>query len=350
MNDYVAKISLDLNCQATPIVISAGQFDVGRKILITLKADGDDYDATGATAVCKGKSGDNYFAVNATVLNNTVTVTTDKAMLATSGRTVAKILLTDGTRTYSTQSFIINTHSDYDGDITSSDYYPVLIDMLNRVIALTESGAVLTDTVLDDESINPVQNKVLTQIINSKADKFDTYTKSEIDAELAKKINEEDVYTAEEVDERFQRILTAGDNIKIDDNKQGKITISADLSKKYDAANVESGSGDLSLYSENVPVTSAKFNYQKVGDFVMLTFTVIFSAATMSAAKSYSLLGLPYRNDIILRKPTITTSKNKLGIAIAANTATLTIITQGEAVAISDGESIQETLIYKIKK
>ena len=350
MNDYVAKISLDLNCQATPIVISAGQFDVGRKILITLKADGDDYDATGATAVCKGKRGDNYFAVNATVLNNTVTVTTDKAMLATSGRTVAKIVLTDGTRTYSTQSFIINTHSDYDGDITSSDYYPVLIDMLNRVIALTESGAVLTDTVLDDESINPVQNKVLTQIINSKADKSDTYTKSEIDAELAKKINEEDVYTAEEADNHFQRILTAGDNIKIDDNKQGKITISADLSKKYDAANVESGSGDLSLYSENVPVTSAKFNYQKVGDFVMLTFTVIFSAATMSAAKSYSLLGLPYRNDIILRKPTITTSKNKLGIAIAANTATLTIITQGEAVAISDGESIQETLIYKIKK
>ena len=237
MNDYVAKISLDLNCQATPIVISAGQFDVGRKILITLKADGDDYDATGATAVCKGKRGDNYFAVNATVLNNTVTVTTDKAMLATSGRTVAKILLTDGTRTYSTQSFIINTHSDYDGDITSSDYYPVLIDMLNRVIALTESGAVLTDTVLDDESINPVQNKVLTQIINSKADKFDTYTKSEIDAELAKKINEEDVYTAEEANDHFQRILTAGDNIKIDDNKQGKITISADLSKKYDAAN-----------------------------------------------------------------------------------------------------------------
>ena len=186
--------------------------------------------------------------------------------------------------------------------------------------------------------------------INSKANKTDTYTKSEIDEELAKKINEEDVYTAEEVDERFQRILTAGDNIKIDDNKQGKITISADLSKKYDAANVESGSGDLSLYSENVPVTSAKFNYQKVGDFVMLTFTVIFSAATMSAAKSYSLLGLPYRNDIILRKPTITTSKNKLGIAIAANTATLTIITQGEAVAISDGESIQETLIYKIQK
>ena len=32
MNEYVAKITLDLNCQATPIVISAGQYDIGRRI------------------------------------------------------------------------------------------------------------------------------------------------------------------------------------------------------------------------------------------------------------------------------------------------------------------------------
>lgn len=124
MNEYVAKITLDLNCQAIPVVISAGQFDIGRKIQITLTADGEAYDATGATAVCKGKSGSNYFAVNATVAKNIVTVTTDKAMLSSAGRTVAKIVLTDGTRTYSTQPFVINTHSDYDGDITTSDYYP----------------------------------------------------------------------------------------------------------------------------------------------------------------------------------------------------------------------------------
>ena len=167
MNDYVAKITLDLNCQATPIVISAGQYDIGRQIKINLTADGEAYDATGATAVCKGKSGSNYFAVNATVAKNIVTVTTDKAMLSSAGRTVAKIVLTDGTRTYSTQPFVINTHSDYDGDITTSDYYPELLDILSRVIALTESGAVLTDTALDEESINPVQNKVLTAIINN---------------------------------------------------------------------------------------------------------------------------------------------------------------------------------------
>ena len=167
MNEYVAKITLDLNCQATPVVISAGQFDIGRKIQITLTADGEAYDATGATAVCKGKSGSNYFAVNATVAKNIVTVTTDKAMLSSAGRTVAKIVLTDGTRTYSTQPFVINTHGDYDGDITTSDYYPELLDILSRVIALTESGAVLTDTNLSATSVNPLQNKVLTPIINT---------------------------------------------------------------------------------------------------------------------------------------------------------------------------------------
>ena len=166
MNDYVAKITLDLNCQAIPTVISAGQYDIGRQIKISLTADGEAYDATGATAVCKGKSGSNYFAVNATVAKNIVTVTTDKAMLSSAGRTVAKIVLTDGTRTYSTQPFVINTHSDYDGDITTSDYYPELLDILSRVLALTESGAILTDTELSATSVNPLQNKALTPIIN----------------------------------------------------------------------------------------------------------------------------------------------------------------------------------------
>ena len=198
MNDYVAKITLDLNCQATPVVISAGQYDIGRKILITLTADGEAYDATGAKAVCKGKNNNNYFAVNATVAKNIVTVTTDKAMLSSAGRTVAKIVLTDGTRTYSTQPFVINTHSDYDGDITTSDYYPELLDILSRVIALTESGAVLTDTTLDAKSVNPVQNKVLTAIINNKANKAttlagygitDAYTREKTNEKLAQKLN-----------------------------------------------------------------------------------------------------------------------------------------------------------------
>jgi hypothetical protein len=416
-------------------MICSGQFDKGRKFEFTVTANGDPYDVTGCSAVLKGVQNNNsHFAIPCNVSNGKIITALDDTTLSVKGKTVAKLVIYDSSKSYSTQMFLIDVDSALDGDITAADDYSILNSLIEQIHALNESGAILVDNTINANSNNAVANSAVAialsnkldntsgsvsreniaseavgsneieakavtteklanksvtsiklsnscvsanniannqinsahlqscsvtseklsddvkNLINSKANGTDTYTKSEIDAELAKKINEEDVYTAEEVDERFQRILTAGDNIKIDDNKQGKITISADLSKKYDAANVESGSGDLSLYSENVPVTSAKFNYQKVGDFVMLTLTVTFSAATMRAAKSYSLLGLPYRNDIILRKSVITTSKNKLGIAIAANTAILTIITQGEAVAISDGESIQETLIYKIQK
>lgn len=244
MNDYVAKITLDLNCQATPVVISAGQYDIGRKILITLTADGEAYDATGAKAVCKGKNNNNYFAVNATVAKNIVTVTTDKAMLSSAGRTVAKIVLTDGTRTYSTQPFVINTHSDYDGDITTSDYYPELLDILSRVIALTESGAVLTDTALDAKSVNPVQNKVLTAIINNKANKAttlagygitDAYTRERTNEKLAQKLNS--MPFDSEPTNNSPCYLTSGTVYNSLLPKANKVDVDAKLAKKANLVN-----------------------------------------------------------------------------------------------------------------
>lgn len=257
MNEYVAKITLDLNCQATPIVISAGQYDIGRRIKINLTADGEAYDATGATAVCKGKSGSNYFAVNATVAKNIVTVTTDKAMLSSAGRTVAKIVLTDGTRTYSTQPFVINTHGDYDGDITTSDYYPELLDILSRVIALTESGAVLTDTALDAKSVNPVQNKVLTAIINSKANKAttlagygitDAYTKERTDQKLAQKLNSMPFDSEPKNNSPcyltsgtvYNSLLTKADKTETDDSlaeKADKVDVDTSLANKANLVN-----------------------------------------------------------------------------------------------------------------
>ena len=255
MNEYVAKITLDLNCQATPIVISAGQYDIGRRIKINLTADGEAYDATGATAVCKGKSGSNYFAVNATVAKNIVTVTTDKAMLSSAGRTVAKIVLTDGTRTYSTQPFVINTHGDYDGDITTSDYYPELLDILSRVIALTESGAVLTDTALDAKSVNPVQNKVLTAIINNKANKAttlagygitDAYTRERTNEKLAQKLNS--MPFDSEPKNNSPCYLTSG-------AVYNALLVKADktaLATKYDSSNIELGTATLTPYSTQI--------------------------------------------------------------------------------------------------
>ena len=356
MNEYVAKITLDLNCQATPIVISAGQYDIGRRIKINLTADGEAYDATGATAVCKGKSGSNYFAVNATVAKNIVTVTTDKAMLSSAGRTVAKIVLTDGTRTYSTQPFVINTHGDYDGDITTSDYYPELLDILSRVIALTESGAVLTDTALDAKSVNPVQNKVLTAIINSKANKpttlagygiTDAYTKEKTDQKLAQKLNS--MPFDSEPKNNSPCYLTSG-------AVYNALLVKADrtaLATKYDSSNIESGTSTLTPYSTVTDkIKSASCTYKTIGDIVIVSATVKMNAVSLGGNSMCPLIDLPYK--CISEDNVFCVGISNLGklfkFAIPKNNTWLQFSTQDKtAYTFADGEQINVICLYKIK-
>ena len=372
MNDYVAKITLDLNCQATPVVISAGQFDIGRKIQITLTADGEAYDATGATAVCKGKSGSNYFAVNATVEKDIVTVTTDKAMLSSAGRTVAKIVLTDGTRTYSTQPFVINTHSDYDGDITASDYYPELLDILSRVIALTESGAVLTDTALDAKSVNPVQNKVLTGIINNLVPNEEGFintfnladgavTLDKLAADLAKIINNKvnkattlngygitDAYTKATV-----KLLLAGklDAMSFDNEPTLNSpcyltsgTVYSALTKKFDNSNIETGKGNLAPAQAIYDGYEGSFNYEKIGKIV----TVALNITTLIAGKNYvQFAGLPFTAKTASRLSSIVayTTANKL-VNLRLDGSWLYISSPDTTFA--DGEKINAIITYII--
>lgn len=356
MNEYVAKITLDLNCQATPVVISAGQYDIGRKILITLTADGEAYDANGAKAVCKGKNNNNYFAVNTTVAKNIVTVTTDKAMLSSAGRTVAKIVLTDGTRTYSTQPFIINTHSDYDGDITTSDYYPELLDILSRVIALTESGAVLTDTALDAKSVNPVQNKVLTAIINNKANKAttlagygitDAYTRERTNEKLAQKLNS--MPFDSEPKNNSPCYLTSGAVYNALLVKTDKTA----LATKYDSSNIESGTSTLTPYSTVTDkIKSANCTYKTIGDIVIVSATVKMNAVSLGGNSMCPLIDLPYK--CISEDNVFCVGISNLGklfkFAIPKNNTWLQFSTQDKtAYTFADGEQINVICLYKIK-
>ena len=344
MNDYVAKITLDLNCQATPIVISAGQYDIGRQIKINLTADGEAYDATGATAVCKGKSGSNYFAVNATVAKNIVTVTTDKAMLSSAGRTVAKIVLTDGTRTYSTQPFVINTHSDYDGDITTSDYYPELLDILSRVLALTESGAVLTDTKLSATSVNPLQNKVLTPIINTinnrlqstettlknKANKAttlagygitDAYTKNAIDASLANKADKAttldgygitDAYTQSQIKAKLDQKLK---KMPFDSEPKQEspcyLTSGAvynALLAKADKASTLAGYGITDAYTKNAVDASLANKADKATTLAGYGITDTYTQSQIKTRLEEKLKKMPFDSEPTLNSPCYLTS------------------------------------------
>lgn len=138
MNDFVEEFTLDLNCKATPTVINAGQYDVGRKYLISIYANGVSFDVSACTAVCKGVRRDKtHFAVNCTVDNNKVILITDESVLLQDGMTVAKIVLSDGSKTYSTQKFVIVVGSAFDGDISSVDSYSVLNKLIQKVENVT---------------------------------------------------------------------------------------------------------------------------------------------------------------------------------------------------------------------
>lgn len=363
MNDYVAKITLDLNCQATPVVISAGQFDVGRKLLITLTADGEAYDATGATAICKGKSGDNHFVIDAVVSNNTVTVTTDKAMLSSAGRTVAKIVLTDGTRTYSTQPFVINTHSDYDGDITASDYYPILMDILDRVIALTESGAVLTDTALSATSVNPVQNKALKVIIDTINSRLQGAEQT-----LRDKVNATDISNALKSKENDSNKI--GSKLQITDSTKNYPSIeylnnyyndmtesySSEetddlLATKYDSSNIEYGTATLTPYSTQVDkIKSATCTYEKIGDIAIINVNVIMNETSLGATSAITLLNMPFANKSDIIAYDIGVSKNGGMFRGSVSKAAWLQFTplNKQAYSFAADEQVNFSLIYKV--
>lgn len=244
-----------------------------------------------------------------------------------------------------------------------------------------------TDTPLDAEHLNNIEDGIeavtesVTALETSKADKVDTYTKVETNNLLSEKENvsnkvddidtectdEEypsanavknyltyNYYDADEADSMYQHILVAGDNVTITKPSAAAATIeetiSVNLDSKYDASNVETGNGELTVYSEDMPVSSATFAYQRTGDFVTVALSIEFSQAEMGKTKSYQLLGLPYKNDIATRQATITNNKNKLTVAIGVGTSTLTVLTQGEAVSFSQKEFITDTITYKIRK
>ena len=119
MNEYMAEITLDLDCRKFPPRIAAGQYDKGRKCLIHITANDVAYSAAGATAVIKGRRKDkSYFSENCSIDNSgNVVFTMSEAALAVSGFVYAKVVLADGAKTYSSHTFISDIEDSLDGII-----------------------------------------------------------------------------------------------------------------------------------------------------------------------------------------------------------------------------------------
>ena len=188
MNEFVYKLTLDLNCAKTPPIICSGQFDKGRKFEFTITANGEPYDVTGCSAVLKGvRTNGSHFAVECTVSGGKITKTLDDTTLSVRGKTVAKLVVSDSTKSYSTQMFIIDVDSSLDGNITVTDDYSILNRLIEQIHALNESGAIIIDDTINNNSNNAVANKAVAIALAQKSDKSATYTKTELDTALVTK-------------------------------------------------------------------------------------------------------------------------------------------------------------------
>ncbi len=162
MNEFVYKLTLDLNCAKTPPVICSGQFDKGRKFEFTITADGDSCDVNGCNALLKGvRSDGSHFAVDCTVTDNKIVKIIDETTLSVRGKTVAKLVISDSNKSYSTQIFIIDVDSSLEGDVTVTDDYSILNRLMEQIYALNESGAVLVDDEINKSSNNPIANSAV---------------------------------------------------------------------------------------------------------------------------------------------------------------------------------------------
>ena len=175
MNEFIYKLTLDLNCAKTPPVICSGQFDRGRKFEFTITANGEPYDVTGCSAVLKGVRTDgSHFAVECTVSDGKIIKILDDTTLSVRGKTVAKLVISDSEKSYSTQMFIIDVDSALDGDITIADDYSILNRLIEQIHALNESGAIIIDDTINNNSNNAVANSAVATALANKPDKATT--------------------------------------------------------------------------------------------------------------------------------------------------------------------------------
>lgn len=171
MNDYIAEISLDLNCERSCQTIMLTQFDKGKKIHLTVTANGEPYSVSGCSVVMKGVNSDgSRVAVDCEIeQDGTATAVTDDITFAVKGFAAARFVISDIQRTYNTQRFMIYVDDALDTDVTSDPYYSILNRLIREVQLIDERGGIIVDDELSTTSTHPVQNRVVNSALGTKA-------------------------------------------------------------------------------------------------------------------------------------------------------------------------------------
>lgn len=191
MNDYIAEITLDLNCERSCQTIMLTQFDKGKKIHLTVTANGAPYSVSGCSVVMKGVNPDgSRVAVDCDIeQDGTATAVTDDITFDVKGFAAARFVISDSQRTYNTQRFLIYVDDALDTDVTTDPSYSILNRLIREVQLIDERGGIIVDDALSTTSTHPVQNRVVTAALATKAPAVTAYTFDSTTTEVPFNVN-----------------------------------------------------------------------------------------------------------------------------------------------------------------
>lgn len=215
MNDYIAEITLDLNCERSCKTVMLTQFDKGKKIHLSVTANGSPYPVSGCSVVMKGINSDgSRVAVNCEVeQDGTATAVTDDITFAVKGFAAARFVISDSERTYNTQRFLIYIDDALDTDVTSDPNYSILNRLIRQVQLIDEHGGIIVDDELSGTSTHPVQNRVVNAALGEKASAATAFTFDSATTNVTyNENNPKIIYLSAMVDNEKGIVLTSADN------------------------------------------------------------------------------------------------------------------------------------------
>ena len=215
MNDYIAEITLDLNCERSCKTVMLTQFDKGKKIHLNVTANGSPYSVSGCSVVMKGVNSDgSRVAVDCEVeQDGTATAVTDDITFAVKGFAAARFVISDSERTYNTQRFLIYIDDALDTDVTSDPNYSILNRLIRQVQLIDEHGGIIVDDELSGTSTHPVQNRVVNAALGEKASAATAFTFDSATTNVTyNENNPKIIYLSATVDNEKGIVLTSADN------------------------------------------------------------------------------------------------------------------------------------------
>ncbi len=121
--------------------------------------------------------------------DGTATAVTDDITFDVKGFAAARFVISDSQRTYNTQRFLIYVDDALDTDVTTDPSYSILNRLIREVQLIDERGGIIVDDALSTTSTHPVQNRVVTAALATKAPAVTAYTFDSTTTEVPFNVN-----------------------------------------------------------------------------------------------------------------------------------------------------------------